>query len=415
MDVDIPSDDASRPASPATTDSSVVALDGDPRLPKLHTPSPLSPAPAPAAAAAPTPKPRSSKPKPRSPSRSPPQPPPVPLQTIRLDIGLGGPDNYAVDIADLARASGQRPSTPTAVVATAHSDSDDDDDKGTDKDKKKKKKKNPAFEHYDVSDPFIDDSELAIDERTYFAQTKQQGFYVSSGEVALLKDKSPKKPKSKNPLLSVSAAASTKKGPPLSAAKAEAKADHPGAPLHAPTSVSDDEKEKGAGVQGEKTGEKRKRYVTVVEGGKKRKIVDVRSFHPLIQQEIQTLREHVAKGASPRRNYIGIGTQYSTPPMQTENWDQKGKFPPSIKPHLSKLALLAIKLDEYDEFFFSLMPTIFPYNKFTMSKLIKRTVYPEHQELLQERQNALLADLAKQAKEGFHKAQEEWEKSVVAW
>lgn len=44
-------------------------------------------------------------------------------------------------------------------------------------------------EYYDIHDPFIDDSELALDERTYFAQTKQQGFYVSSGEVALLKDK----------------------------------------------------------------------------------------------------------------------------------------------------------------------------------------------------------------------------------
>lgn len=42
---------------------------------------------------------------------------------------------------------------------------------------------------YDLNDPFIDDSELAIDDRTHFAQTKQQGFYVSSGEVALLKDK----------------------------------------------------------------------------------------------------------------------------------------------------------------------------------------------------------------------------------
>ena len=51
-----------------------------------------------------------------------------------------------------------------------------------------KQKKNVASEYYDTSDPFIDDSELAI-ERQFFAQTKQQGFYVSSGEVALLKDK----------------------------------------------------------------------------------------------------------------------------------------------------------------------------------------------------------------------------------
>lgn len=47
-------------------------------------------------------------------------------------------------------------------------------------------KKNRASEYYDTADPFIDDSELAQDERTFFAQTKQKGFYVSSGQVALL-------------------------------------------------------------------------------------------------------------------------------------------------------------------------------------------------------------------------------------
>ena len=52
-----------------------------------------------------------------------------------------------------------------------------------------KQKKNAVSEYYETSDAFIDDSELAIDERQYFAQTKQQGFYVSIGEVALLKDK----------------------------------------------------------------------------------------------------------------------------------------------------------------------------------------------------------------------------------
>lgn len=53
----------------------------------------------------------------------------------------------------------------------------------------REQRRNAAMEYYDTSDPFIDDSELPMDERTFFAQTKQQGFYVSSGEVALLKDK----------------------------------------------------------------------------------------------------------------------------------------------------------------------------------------------------------------------------------
>ena len=80
--------------------------------------------------------------------------------------------------------------------------------------KKKRKKKSIAQEYYDTSDPFIDDSELAQDERTFFAQTKQKGFYVSSGQVALLNKPSAKKPKSKKinilaPSASVSAALST--------------------------------------------------------------------------------------------------------------------------------------------------------------------------------------------------------------
>lgn len=50
-----------------------------------------------------------------------------------------------------------------------------------------------------------------------------------------------------------------------------------------------------------------------------------------------------------------------------ENWDNKGKFPPGIKPLLAQVALKAVALDEYDEDFFNLMPTLFPYNKFTMT------------------------------------------------
>ena len=43
---------------------------------------------------------------------------------------------------------------------------------------------------YDLDDPFIDDEELAINERTHFAQTTQSGFYVSRGDVDLIEDPS---------------------------------------------------------------------------------------------------------------------------------------------------------------------------------------------------------------------------------
>lgn len=69
------------------------------------------------------------------------------------------------------------------------------------------------------------------------------------------------------------------------------------------------------------------------------------SFHPDLQAAIEKIKTAIA----------------------SESWDQKGKFPPSLKPNLLELAILAIKLDEYDEYFFNLMPSLFPYNKFTMS------------------------------------------------
>jgi hypothetical protein len=52
----------------------------------------------------------------------------------------------------------------------------------------------------------------------------------------------------------------------------------------------------------------------------------------------------------------------------TENWDNKGKFPYGIKPVplLIVVALNAIKLDKYNNDFFDLMPILFPYNRFTL-------------------------------------------------
>lgn len=53
-----------------------------------------------------------------------------------------------------------------------------------------------------------------------------------------------------------------------------------------------------------------------------------------------------------------------------ENWEPKGKFPLGIRPLLGAVALKAIKLNEYNDNFFNLMPRIFPYNRFTMSVCI---------------------------------------------
>jgi hypothetical protein len=134
-------------------------------------------------------------------SPSPPAPPP-PMLTVRLEWSLAKPgtnehnEAYAISVREMARESGQRHATP---VPTRRMDDYSDDDgakgdtsavEGAGKEIKKKRRKRREEEtEYDLSDAFIDDSDLQRDSRTHFAQTKQQGFYVSSGEVALVKDK----------------------------------------------------------------------------------------------------------------------------------------------------------------------------------------------------------------------------------
>lgn len=344
-------------------DSRTLVTDGDKPPPSKRIKTSQS---APVSAAGTGSKPKSTKAsKPRSPSPTPPPPRPPQLQTIRLDVKLGGPEHYDVNIGSLAKASGQRPSSPPPQKHTH--DTTDSEDEGPDRPKVKKKKKHFASEYYDVTDPFIDDSELNIDNRTHFAQTKQQGFYVSSGEVALMRDsRSPKKPKSKKP--------------PVSEA--------------GPSKQDDGIKDRPLGVLGEPRGEKRPKHYTVIdEGGRKRKVIDIPEFHPDLQASLEGLKDFITK----------------------EDWSVRGKFPPGLKPILADVALKAIHLGEYDDDFFNLMPTLFPYNRFTMMKLIKRMVFQDHYNLLTTRQDELLEQLARLTKEGFPKAQEEWEKSVAAW
>ncbi|KAF9480638.1 hypothetical protein BDN70DRAFT_832435 [Pholiota conissans] len=409
---DVKRDSASAPPLPAGSAAASTSTAQSASLP----PPPSSAASGTSAKPTSSAKPKSKAAKARSPSPSPPPPPAPPLQTIRLDIRLGGPSNYEVDIGRQAKDTGQRPPTPPPTIKKVadSSDSEEDEEEKKDGTKKKKRKKNTVPEYYDTSDPFIDDSELALDQRQFFAQTKQQGFYVSSGEVALLKDKSTKKPKAKkisfaaglhpslNPQSSVAISTpGTRDAPipiddgPHSTALADADMNTAAAEGHAQIL-----REGGVHLAADAVhvGQKRKRPGTattsvVLENGKRKKVVDEKMFHPDLQKAIAELRVLIKQ----------------------ESWENKGKFPPALKPALAKLAILAIRLDEYDDDFFSLMPTLFPYNKFTMSKLIKRTVFGDHLTLLTERQDVLLAQLGQLARDGFKKAEEEWERSVVAW
>ncbi|KAF6748233.1 hypothetical protein DFP72DRAFT_1174454 [Ephemerocybe angulata] len=138
------------------------------------------------------PKSKATKPrKHRTPSPSPPPvAPPPPLRTVRLEITLGGPSNYEVDVRNLSKETGQRDATPPPPAPPPESE-DEEAAKACEEEeevpeggakKKKRKKKSVAQEYYDTNDPFIDDSgELLISAATSCGcaqRTNFQQFFI---------------------------------------------------------------------------------------------------------------------------------------------------------------------------------------------------------------------------------------------
>lgn len=97
------------------------------------------------------------------------------------------------------------------------------------------------------------------------------------------------------------------------------------------------------------------------------------------------------------------------------SFEQKGKFPPELKPRLTACAVRSIQLNEYGENFFNRLPQLFIYNRYTMFKLTKRLVYAEHVKMIVERQDQLLEELGKMVNEGMEGAQAEYDRALNMW
>ena len=144
---------SSPPPSPSPAQNSPIVVDDDSHASSTDLPPPLAaadpaassseaapaegargrkskPSSATVAVAPPGAKPKSTKSAaPRASPSPPPHPARQPLQTIRLDIQLGGPDDYEINISDLAKATGQRPATPVPDLGK-HDTSDESEGEG---------------------------------------------------------------------------------------------------------------------------------------------------------------------------------------------------------------------------------------------------------------------------------------------
>lgn len=279
---------------------------------------------------------------------------------------------------------------------------------------------------YDTKDPFVDDSELGVDEPTHTVRTQADGFYVAQGAVELARAKASAMPSSKsasafrsslggsvgrswasgrsNKLLAKRAASrrlqlttqppSSAKSPSKSpTGDSSAQKDEFPPPAHAADAV----KEGAAPVPNAPSAPKPDTSVAKEalaspasrpasplaaapsKEDKKKAKYPTRPVHPQLQAMFDHLKQLVSKSS----------------------FAVKTKFPPELKPPLIETAKLAVELDEYDDNFFNYLPSIFPYNRFTMMKLTKREFFHKHMAYYKELQEEHMDKLYKLIEESF--------------
>ncbi|RXK39697.1 hypothetical protein M231_03052 [Tremella mesenterica] len=245
--------------------------------------------------------------------------------------------------------------------------------------RKKKKAASKKTEEYNLDDPFIDDSELLIDAPTHFGRPKKEGFYVHSGKLELLEE-SPVKPKAKpgprksgkitsGPRRSLAEATALRLyGPPASQGE--------GTPA-SPIQIDDEEDGPSTSYSPVKplpppplTGE-----INIDRSLYKHASRDLRFLPPFpgfpveVRERLRILRAESSK----------------------HPWDvaSKGKFPEHLKEPLRLAGQAAFRHNmfndrEDDKPFFLALPSLLPYNNFTLTKLVVRLCHEEYWNFLQE-------------------------------
>lgn len=289
---------------------------------------------------------------------------------------------------------------------------------------KKRRKRRKEIEEYDVNDPFVDDSELQIDEPTHAAKPASKGFYVAFGDIEL--ERLQKKKRGAKAIEAAAATASPGAGPStangtvIGGASRGGRDAAPSYLIHG-TQLEVSNKmfhlrteEKGssstpsipleelqAGSIGlsdpseqAKLGESRDSPIKVDdEPASKKKTYPTKPVNKLLAAEFEHLRRLVAQ----------------------EDFSVKSKFPPSLRPPLRKAAQVALETGEYNENFFNYLPALFPYNRFTMSKLVKREFFDEHVKLLKGIQDDLYDDLKDAIEEALPANRAEYEETLKKW
>ncbi|KAJ1023194.1 hypothetical protein NDA16_003347 [Ustilago loliicola] len=287
-----------------------------------------------------------------------------------------------------------------------------------------KKRRRPADDkydigQYDVRDPFVDDSELNIDEPTHFAKPKADGFYVTQGTVELEKAKAlgkgqpiPAKDRPK-PLSirdsKVGFAGSLNK---LVAKKAQQNTELP--PM--PPTASPSSMQLGSLLNNGDPGSPSVGAGSALTNTQK---YDGSHDAPISVEDVDGNPSKLAKKnrypTLPVDPRLQAAFDELKRKVDAESFAVKTKFPPNLKPPLVETARVAVALGEYDNNFFNHLPTIFPYNRFTMMKLVKREFFPHHIKYFEDLKQEHLDKLGKMIRDSYSQQLADFEAAHKKW
>ena len=268
---------------------------------------------------------------------------------------------------------------------------------------------------YDTKDPFVDDSELGVDEPTHIVRTQADGFYVAQGKVELARAKMSAIPSSRsasafrssigssgsrgwaagrtNKLLAKRAASRRQEG------SVEPKSPSPqGAAVPNPTSAPTESVPKATTISSAETPST---LATTSAPSAEAPLTELATMAPAPSQKEGNDKKKNKYPTRPVHPQLQAMFDHLKTLVSQASFAVKTKFPPELKPPLIETAKLAVELDEYNENFFNYLPSIFPYNRFTMMKLTKREFFHKHMAYFKELQEEHFEKLGRLIQESF--------------
>ncbi|TIB64680.1 hypothetical protein E3P77_03034 [Wallemia ichthyophaga] len=319
-----------------------------------------------------------------------------PLQTVRLDIDLDK-DDYLFNFLHLSKNSNQlspdKPYSNLINLLDHVSDAEDDDEPHPDK-------KRAEYDNYDVNDPFVDDSQLTVDEPKMMAKPTNEGFYITIDHVELetkspsqlkekKKDSDKDKQKKRSSLHNLSKYSSFFPKPQLPATPIAPDISFEGISLDvSDTPINKSRDSPAITTQHKDSPEPSKSQtrtdVSSIIGPKKGGLLTGFTMDHLPSPSWSKGKKEYP--IEPISEDLQSAFEQLTVLIMKENFEQKTKFPQSLKDPLKRTAEIAIQLEQYDEnHFFNRLPRLFPYNRFTMMKLTKTMLFDYHKNFYEER------------------------------